>query len=140
MDEPSGFQSAVQPYVVAALLCDQTITEAGTNRKTLVNVYDTLAAKRFPFLNTFALYVKLTDAEGTYRLRIDLANISENRMLTSLNAGEFTVPSRLIGQELLLSIEVEVPAQGTYEFRVYANDAFLTSIPFTAHHLGTGET
>jgi hypothetical protein len=139
LDEPGGFQTAVQPYVVAALLCDQTITEAGTNRKTLVNTYDTLAAERFPFSNTFALFVKITDAEGAYRLRIDLANVSENRMLVSLNAGEFSVPSRLAGYELLLSIAAEIPSQGMYEFRIYANDAFLTSIPFTVNRLTVGQ-
>jgi hypothetical protein len=130
----------VQPYVVAALLCDQTITEAGTNRKTLVNTYDTLAAERFPFRNTFALFVKITDAEGTYRLRLDLANVTENRMLMSISGGEFTVPSRLSGWEILLSVTADIPSQGAYEFRMFANDAFLTSIPFTVDQLAPDES
>lgn len=132
MGQPSDFQSSVQPYVVAALLCDQTIIEAGTNRKTLVNIYDTVVAEKFPFTQTFSLYVKITDAQGLYRLRIDLVSITANRILESTDAGAFTIDDRLRSMDLLLSITVPVPTEGSYEFRVFANDAFLTSIPFSA--------
>jgi hypothetical protein len=124
--------SAIQPYVGAILLCDAIITEETTRKKTLVGIFDRVLSPVFPSAHRFSVYVKLTDAQGSYRVRLDFVDISGDQVIERLEFGPIDVLDRLVPAELAIAIGATVPAPGAYEFRLFTNDAYLGRAPFEA--------
>jgi hypothetical protein len=125
----------VQPYVLAVLLCDSIIIEEGSGKKTLVGLFERIFAPGFPALHRFGIYVKMVDAEGTYPLRIDYVDLSNDRIVERLPLGNFEANDRLQATELVMNIIAPIPAQGTYEFRIFASDFYLARATFRAEVL-----
>ncbi len=124
--------SNVHPYILAALLCDNVITDTHTGKKTLVGLFETVFAQTFPADQQMSLYLKLTDAEGHYRFHLDYVDIAADQVLDRQEVGEVTVPDRLQAGEIVMNIAVPIPNPGPYEFRFYANGFFLTRAAFRA--------
>ncbi len=124
--------SSVHPYVLAALLCDNIITDSHTGKKTLVGLFETVFVRTFPAAQQLSLYLKLTDAEGPYRFRLDYVDIAADRVLDRQEIGEVTVPDRLQPGEIVVNIAVPIPNAGLYEFRFYANGFYLARVAFRA--------
>src|SRR5262245_37048015 len=69
------------------LLCDVAITEAGSNKKTLVGVFDKIMAKRVPTAHgPFWVYAKLADLRGNHDIRIDIVHLASEKTLAQLGA------------------------------------------------------
>jgi hypothetical protein len=118
--------ASVAPYVVAMLLCDQIITESETNKKSLIGLFDTVFWPGHPALITGAIYAQLTDAEGHYRFRIDFVHATTERRIGSASVDQpLHLTDRLGFYELAVRMPIPVAEPGTYEFRLYANDAYI---------------
>ena len=116
------------------LLCDQAITDAESGKKSLIGLYDVLRPSSFPFDQLFTIFAKFTDAEGLYRFRMEYVSVTENRKLLDVETDPLQIPSRLEPFELVARLAVQVPVQGRYEFRLFANDAYVSSVTFDARH------
>lgn len=120
------------PVVSAMVLCDVAITEQTTNKKTLVGIFQRVNARTFPVPQRMYIYAQLTDAQGTYVFRIEVVDIERNNILGTVTTNPIEVPHRLIPFDFVFPITMLISAPGLYEFRLYANDSFLSSISFTA--------
>jgi hypothetical protein len=129
----------VQPFVVAILLCDTIIIEENTKKKTLVGIFDRVFAADFPAPHRFAIYVKLVDAAGAYRLRLDYVDVSGDQVMEQLEFGPISIADRLVPSELALTISAPIPRPGAYEFRLFANNSYLGRAPFEAVHVNPQE-
>ncbi len=124
--------SNVHPYVLAALLCDNIITDSQTGKKTLVGLFDNVFAQTFPAAHQLGIYLKIVDAEGSYLFRLDYVHIGGDQVLERREIGELMVRDRLQPGEVVVNIVVPIPREGSYEFRFYANGFFLTRVAFRA--------
>jgi hypothetical protein len=122
----------VHPYVLATLLCDYIVVEEGSSKKSLIGIFERIFAQAFPVVHRFGVYVKVVDAEGTYSLRVDYADISNDQVIERMDIGTFRAEDRLASTELVINLIAPIPAAGTYEFRIYANDLYLARATFTA--------
>jgi Family of unknown function (DUF6941) len=120
------------PVVLAMLLCDMAITEQGTHKKTLVGIFQRVAARAFPAAQQMTLYVHLTDAQGAYIFRVDIVDIERNNILGTVTSNSIDVPNRLEPFDFVFPMAMLIPTPGLYEFRLHANGAYLSSISFTA--------
>jgi len=67
------------PKANAMLICDSVITDKGTNKKSLIGVFEHINAFKFPCVHhSLAVYIKLTDARGKYRFRLELIDLQNN--------------------------------------------------------------
>ena len=114
------------PTVVAVVLCDRIITEAQTNKKTLVGTFDTLWAKNPPFATPIWLYLRLTDMEGKYRFKIKLIHLDADTPIMEAETNEINAEDRLKYGELVVPIPaIPLEREGTYEFQIFANDVYI---------------
>ncbi len=120
------------PVVLAMVLCDVAITEHGTNKKTLVGIFQRVLASVFPTLQRMFLYVQMTDAQGVYIFRIDFVDVDRDHVRGTATVNPIEVPNRLDPFDFVFPLTIEISGPGLYEFRLYANDVFLNSISFTA--------
>lgn len=107
-----------KPQVLAMILCDQIIRDEASKKLTLVGCFDRIVAPEFPTSHgSLALYVALTDGEGTYEgeFRISLAGV--RRVLLS-SKGQFTLDHPLEIAEINFPIRrLQLPEPGEYEFQ-----------------------
>lgn len=114
----------MKPILKAMLLCDQTLVEEGTHKRTLIGLFDRIKAAQFPTAHpSMSVYVQFREIEGVFDFSLELVDLgTETVMNRSLIKG-FKVQERSRDCELvfnLLSVKFDHP--GDYEFRIYVND------------------
>jgi len=113
------------PKTNAMLVCDYVITEQGTNKKSLIGIFENISAARFPCTHgSLSVYIKLTEGNGTYRFRLEMVDLQTD---TVIGKGEIprevTIQNPLSAHELVFNLKtLRFAHAGEYEFRIYAND------------------
>jgi hypothetical protein len=127
--------SAVQrphPSLNAMLLCDHTIREQGTGKVSLIGIFESISAARFPVVHrALSVYAKLGDAEGEYVIRLELVRLDDNHVVAqgSLRA---VFADRMTPSELIFALEnLGLERAGRYEFRLFADERFVAGKSFT---------
>jgi hypothetical protein len=129
---------APKPKVNAMLICDSIITEAGTNKKSLIGIFENINAFKFPCVHyMLAVYIKLTDANGGYFFRLELVDLDNE---APIGKGEMPDPvnidNPLVTHDLVFSLgNLKFEHPGKYEFRIYANDEILGQKAFHVMHI-----
>jgi len=113
------------PKANAMLVCDYVITEKGTNKKSLIGVFENINAAKFPCVHHgLCVYIKLTEAQGEYQFRLDMVDLKNDALI---GKGQVPNPIRianpLMTHELVFNLKsLKFPSPGEYEFRIFAND------------------
>ena len=113
------------PKANAMLICDYVITEQGTNKKSLIGIFEHIGTAQFPVThNSMSVYVKLTDAQGDYQFRLDLADLKNERLIAQCHLpSKIHIEHPLETRELVFNfMGLKFSEPGQYEFRMYAND------------------
>ena len=129
------------PKTNAMLICDYVITERGTNKKSLIGVFENIGAATFPCTHfAMSVYIKLTDAQGAYRFRLDLVDLHEDKTAGKSEMPEdIQIPSPLVAHELVFNLRgVRFAHPGEYEFRIFANDNIFGQKKFIVEKAGQG--
>ncbi len=123
---------ATRPEVKAFLLCDYVLHEAGSNKKSLIGIFEQVNSPRFPFRHgRMSVYANFTDAHGTYELGLRLVRIRDGKILMEAKGMRVQVADPLQVSELGVNLEgIVFEEPGKYEFALYGNDQFLQSKPF----------
>jgi hypothetical protein len=114
------------PSVLAMLVCDQIITEQGTNKKSLIGIFQRVQSPIFPVvIPRFGIYVKMVDVEGTIEFKLRIVKLDDETLLAEMAAPiKDQDPSH--PTELAISLQnFQIPQPGKYEFQLYANDVYL---------------
>jgi hypothetical protein len=116
------------PACNAMLICDQALQEGATGKTSLVGIFENISANLYPArCGLLTVYAKLTDAQGEYRVRLELVNLAD---LTVVGQGQFraTISDRMVPAELIFQIGgLNFEKPGRYDFRLYANDRWVGS-------------
>jgi hypothetical protein len=123
---------APRPSVKAILICDQIIHEFGTNKKSLIGIFEDIHLTAFPHsYPRIAVYVNLTDAHGKYVLELRLVSSADNTVIGSGRTPEVQIDNPLRTCEFALQIQNLVFRQpGVYEFQVFANGELVATKAF----------
>ena len=126
-DKDAPKPSKVVPSLVAALVCDVVAEEPSTQKKSLIGVFSHIAGRSFPVVRQFSLYVKLTDAEGFYRIEVRFVQLKENKVLVK-GTTQMQVRDRLSAPDFFVPFQpLRFEKPGRYDFQVFANDVYLGS-------------
>lgn len=113
------------PKASAMLVCDYVITEQGTKKKSLIGIFENIGTLKFPVVHpSLSVYIKLTEARGSYRFRLDLVQLKSDRLTgRSEIPDEISIASPLSSHELVFNLRgIRFEEEGEYEFRIFAND------------------
>jgi len=133
MSRPDPAPHGPIPTVQAMLICERIITDGETSMKTLVNVFDIVRIPRPsqspPAGLRFSLFARLYDAAGNYTFRVDFVYAESERMIAQFATEPTNVPDPLAAADVALAFPpLPLPELGRYEFRLYANDVYLTHV------------
>src|SRR5947207_879433 len=76
------------PYPIAILLAERAIVEEGTHTTSLIALFDELSTPVLPVQRSISVYVKFTDAEGRYRLKLDMVHLPSDRVVGTVEVTE----------------------------------------------------
>jgi hypothetical protein len=113
------------PKTNAMLICDYVITEEETHKKSLIGIFENIRAAQFPCIHHFlTVYIKLTDAKGDYRFRLELTDLKNNTVMGKSEIPEVIhFESPLATHELVFNLRnLRFDHPGEYEFRIFADD------------------
>lgn len=114
------------PTVTAMLVCDQIIPEQGTNKKSLIGIFEVMNAFAFPaIVPRIAVYVRLLDGFGKYPVRLRLVHLKDESLVADINL-EMDITDEQHAWEVVINLMgVILPEPGKYEFQFYARDVYL---------------
>lgn len=120
-------QSGVaHPTCKAILLCDQTILEAGTNKVSLIGIFQNFGLETIPGeTKKIEAFCQLTNAEGEYQLRAEIHDLQKDEVLArSEGLPPLTIPNRLLTANIIVPIPpLPIQHEGKFDFVLFANDA-----------------
>ena len=121
------------PSVVAMLVCDQVIAEQGTNKKSLIGVFEIFGALAFPtILPRISIYVKLADAFGKYHFKLRLVKLKDESLVAEIGIDAEVKDSTHYSELALNMGNLPFPEYGKYEFQLYAGDVYLHRVTIQA--------
>ncbi len=127
---PQSSPAAAPPHPVlnAMVVCDSAMQDEATGKTTLVGLFENISATQFPTLHgLLCVYAKLTDAQGEYRIRLELVRLEDLAVVGQGRLG-VTFADRMTPAELVFQIAgLRFERPGRYEFRLYANDHWVGS-------------
>jgi hypothetical protein len=114
----------INPILKAMLLCDLTIVEHETRKRSLIGIFDSIRGSRFPTTHpAMSVYVQFREIEGVFDFLLELYDLEQGKVLNQAVVKQFRVQDRSRDCELvfnLMSVRFDHP--GDYEFRIYASD------------------
>ena len=123
---------AVPPTIKAFLTADSLIQDRA-GKWSVIGIFDQVFAAGFPCVHpVVAIYVKMTDARGHYKVRIEFRD-STDRVLAKFEGVEFQATDATRGVEFGLTapyLRLEKP--GRYEFQLYLNDEYVAATTLSA--------
>ncbi len=121
-----------RPVVSALLLCDLVVREEGTHKASLIGIVRRISARRFPAnLGELWVYAMLTDAEGEYRLRLDLVRLQDLAIMGELARTDVRMHDRRTLGELVLKLgPIRVESPGLYDLHLLANERLIGTRSF----------
>jgi hypothetical protein len=120
------------PIVKSFLIADAVLQDRLTGKWSIIGVFDRVMAPSFPVVHpTVALYLRLSDAQGKYKIRVEFRDASDRRV--GLFEG-----IELEVKDAAQAIEVGLPTHmlplekpGKYQFQLFINEEFLSSAELT---------
>lgn len=108
------------------LICGQVIAEEGTQKKSLIGIFDNIYAPSFPASLSCAIYAKLRDAYGGYEIMLRFVKQADETTLMPDARFELNATEPSGAAEIVVNfIGATFPEPGGYEFQLYADGMYL---------------
>ena len=113
-----------KPILKAMLLCDHTLVEEGTHKRTLIGIFDRIQAAQVPMVHpAMSIYVQFREIEGVFDFTLELFDLAAGRTMHKAVIQNFKVQDRSRDCELVFNLlSVRFDRAGDYEFRIYVDD------------------
>lgn len=119
------------PEVLAMVLCDLIITDAHTNKKSLIGLFDRVETPSLPcVVNELHVYLALTDGHGALDVDMTCVATDEAEELFRGRAGvEFEDPLQVVELHFVFP-QARFPRAGEYRFQLLADGLLLRERKF----------
>ena len=115
----------LRPILKAMLLCDSTLIEEGTRKRTLIGIFDSIRAAQFPTVHpAMSVYLQFREIEGIFDFTLELVDLTDEKLISKAVVKQFKVQDRFRDCELVFNLmAVKFDHPGDYEFRIYVQDS-----------------
>lgn len=120
-----------KPEVLTFLIADQVIQEKNTNKWSAIGIFDHIYSDSFPLIHpNFGLYVKLTDAQGEYKIHFEITD-SAHQKIAVFEGLNLRVDSPLVTIDFgIQTRNLHIPKPDHYHVDLFFNGQMCKSLPF----------
>ncbi len=128
-------QSSHPPEVLAMILCDLVITDAQTNKKSLIGLFDRIETNVLPCpVRELHVYLSLTDGHGTQPISLAcVTSESPDALFRGQALVSFRDPLQVVELDFAFP-NVCFPTEGEYRFQLCAGPKLLRERKFLVSH------
>ena len=121
------------PVVKSFLVADSVLQDRATGKWSVIGIFDRIFAAQFPCVHpVVAIYVKISDAVGRYKVRVEFRDAEEDRCVSTFEGIDLEVKDRLQGAEFGIATHgLPLQKPGRYLFQLHLNDEYVASAPLT---------
>jgi hypothetical protein len=115
-----------KPMLVAMIICDQIITEAGSNKKSIIGCFNNIISASFPCVHpTFFVFVALTNGRGSFKAKSKCINEADNSVIFEVG-GPITIldPMQTVEMGFKL-VNLSFPKPGIHAIQFWCDDELL---------------
>ena len=108
-----------KPECLAMIVCDDVVEDKRSNKKTIFNAFNQIAAPKFPTKHQkLVVFLSLTNGHGTVPFDLQFVMGADEKVLCGLKgAVKFDDPLAVV--ELVLTMQgLPLPKEGQYSFRL----------------------
>jgi hypothetical protein len=117
------------PVVKSFLIADTVIQDRMSGKWSIIGVFDRIMTGAFPVFHPLALYHKLGDTEGRYKIKVELRDAND-RQVALIEGNEIDVKAPIQTVELGLRMPpIPLERAGKYQFQLHVNSDFIASAP-----------
>lgn len=120
-----------KPVPLALVICDQIIEDRMTGKKTLVGLFNSIAARNFPCTHgLMSVFVSMTDGHGKYECELVCRDEDTgDAILQTKGPIEFASPAVVVDMVFALQ-GVAFPKPGLYAFEFYCDEELVAERKF----------
>jgi hypothetical protein len=117
------------PVVKSFLIADTVIQDRLSGKWSIIGVFDRIMTGAFPVFHPLALYLKLGDTAGKYKIKVELRDAND-RQVALIEGNQIDVKAPIQTVELGLRMPpIPLERAGKYQFQLHVNDEFVASAP-----------
>jgi hypothetical protein len=117
------------PVVKSFLIADTVIQDRLSGKWSIIGVFDRIMTGAFPVFHPLALYLKLGDTEGRYKIKVELRDAND-RQVALIEGNQIDVKAPIQTVELGLRMPpIPLEKAGKYQFQLHVNHEFVASAP-----------
>jgi hypothetical protein len=110
------------PVCKAILLCQKVIIEAETELVSLIGIFNGFVIDGNGKSAPAEVFCQFTEAEGKYRITVEIHDLSTGNVIAGADGGEFDIPNRLARANVIIPIPpIPFRHAGAYDFLMLAN-------------------
>ncbi len=120
-----------KPLVEAFILCDELISEEGTNKKSLIGTFNSIVSTEFPTQHPkICVYVAMANGQGGMKGELRCVRMEDQaEMFKASGTMQFADPNQVV--EIGFSFRnIVFERPGLYTFELLADDELLTEKRF----------
>lgn len=120
------------PILLAMIICDSVLHDSKTQRKSVINIFDTIHAPRVPVVcPRLTVFVSVSEGIGDYEGKLVCIAEESGKQIMEIN-GPLSFANRQQRIEFDFEINgLKFPHFGTYRFDFLCNDKLVRSRKFT---------
>lgn len=128
--------AALKPIVLALVLCDTIIREAGSNKLSLIGTFNGIFANTFPCVHpSLSVYIAITEGRGRVQCKLRMTSLVDNKIIFELPGQiEFGGPTS-VGELVFQLQQIRFEEPGIYSIEFWAQDDLLASRKLNAQKL-----
>ena len=129
-----------KPMGISLMICDQVITEAGTNKKSLIGVFNSLSAGQFPCRHPrICVFVSITGGHGKSQSQVRCIQEKTGQALFGAEGAiEFANPNHVV-EAVFEFNNVVFPAPGLHCIEVLSDGELVLQRRFAVRQLNAEE-
>ncbi len=130
------------PGCKAILLCERTMTKAGTGKISLIDLIGTIFFDGFPARSKpMRLFLHLVDGIGEYEIHIEVHDLAEDSAALRTTAVKVSFPDRLAPRKLIFGIpKLPLSHAGRYDVIVFGDGREIDRLQITAAVADSGDS
>jgi hypothetical protein len=124
------------PTGVAIVICDQIIEDKLTGKKSLIGIFNQIAAQNFPCRHPqVCVFVSLTEGRGQCAARLRIVHDESDHVVAEVNGNiQFSDVHTVVELNFSL-VGLVFPNPGMYSIEFYCDDAIILERRFTVSHV-----
>lgn len=120
------------PTGLAIVICDQIIEDKQTHKKSLIGIFNQIAAPQFPCRHPrLAVFVSLTEGRGASQARLRIAHEETGQTVAELTGQLQFADVHTVAELTFDLVGLTFPQPGLYAIEFYCDDALILERRFT---------